>query len=494
MSLTRDRTVATNRPPTLRQTWSSGYGDRWIDETTDKPKLEDSILLHSLQQDAWLKQPSRKQVQMSATSTNSAYSQGQEHYNIWYHKFATHHEDRGQRQQPADTRCHTKTDCGWTRADKVADSASNYYCLYFAKGSCSMGSACHYRHRLPVEEDDRLLDAAHDCFGRERFAMHKDDMGGVGSFTDECRTLYIGRLHVDRATYDYEGLTETVRNHFSEWGPIEHLRLLPGKGIGFVTYKFRVSAEFAKVAMADQSLGNCGQLINVRWANAVTPDVAEKLANQRRIADSQAVEQAQVVQERLGKAFSNGCIPPQHHSQMMYGSSSTSSTSTNTAASSSSAAAVSGIRSTPVAACDDDYLEMYLNPAKINYSDTTSSSSSIVPTTTTTTTSGQQREVNHMTHMDGYMRRKEGGGGKGGAVSYPPSSYSSSASCASLSCSSSVGVGSVSSGVGPVSIEESEQRRRRVEAHQSVSRIQNILSEGIDRVTTERNDPFRVVL
>jgi hypothetical protein len=37
------------------------------------------------------------------------------------------------------------------------------------------------------------------------------------------------------------------------------------RAIAFVTYINRSSAEFAKIAMADQSLGN-GDVLNVRWA------------------------------------------------------------------------------------------------------------------------------------------------------------------------------------------------------------------------------------
>ena len=39
----------------------------------------------------------------------------------------------------------------------------------------------------------------------------------------------------------------------------------PCRAIAFVTYKLRTSAEFAKIAMADQSLDH-GEVLNVRWA------------------------------------------------------------------------------------------------------------------------------------------------------------------------------------------------------------------------------------
>ena len=60
-------------------------------------------------------------------------------------------------------------------------------------------------------------------------------------------------------------MTETVVRHFGEFGPMESVRVLKPKGIAFVTYKLRCTAEFAKEAMAEQSLDNDEQ-INVRWA------------------------------------------------------------------------------------------------------------------------------------------------------------------------------------------------------------------------------------
>jgi hypothetical protein len=40
------------------------------------------------------------------------------------------------------------------------------------------------------------LSATLDIFGRERFATDRDDMGGIGTFSRENRTLYIGRVRL----------------------------------------------------------------------------------------------------------------------------------------------------------------------------------------------------------------------------------------------------------------------------------------------------------
>ena len=59
------------------------------------------------------------------------------------------------------------------------------------------------------------IDLAHDVFGRERHRLHKDDMGGVGTFDKECRTLYVGGLaHRTK-------LEKLLWTEFGEWGEIE---------------------------------------------------------------------------------------------------------------------------------------------------------------------------------------------------------------------------------------------------------------------------------
>lgn len=59
------------------------------------------------------------------------------------------------------------------------------------------------------------IDLAHDVFGRERHRLHKDDMGGVGTFDKECRTLYVGGLaHRTK-------LEKLLWIEFGEWGEIE---------------------------------------------------------------------------------------------------------------------------------------------------------------------------------------------------------------------------------------------------------------------------------
>lgn len=105
----------------------------------------------------------------------------------------------------------------------------------------------------------------------------RQDMGGVGSFNSQNKTLYVGRV---APTDDME---EVVRKHFGAFGEIERsktlcrtqayiqqlsvknllVRLLEHRGVAFVTYKNRMNAEFAREAMMNQSLDN-NEILNVR--------------------------------------------------------------------------------------------------------------------------------------------------------------------------------------------------------------------------------------
>ncbi|CEM15985.1 unnamed protein product [Vitrella brassicaformis CCMP3155] len=213
---------------------------------------------------AQLGRPARKQAQ--AEFKKYSYTQGAEDYNIWYGKYASDRFDRKERE-PASTRCNPYTDSGWTKADTQPETEFPAFCYYFARGCCMLGRECRYYHRVPTREDNQHLDNTHDIFGRERHMKHRDDMGGVGTFEKDCRTLFIGDLKMDRGLPDgYAVLEESVRRNFSMWGPIVHMRVIPNKNIAFVEYEYRAAAEFAKVAMMDQWLDRKDEMITVKWA------------------------------------------------------------------------------------------------------------------------------------------------------------------------------------------------------------------------------------
>ncbi|KAK4704339.1 hypothetical protein P7C70_g1874, partial [Phenoliferia sp. Uapishka_3] len=188
-------------------------------------------------------------------------------FNVWYHKWAGGDKyDSYNVKEKSQSRINIATDAGYTRADGGNNA---YICLFFARGCCPYGSECSFLHRLPPDQAS-LPDASLDVFGREKHADYRDDMGGVGSFTRQNRTLYIGRIKEGRNT------AETVEKHFEEFGDIERIKILQSRGVAFVTYVSELNAQFAKEAMMCQSLDE-DEVINVRWATE-DPNPTAKVA------------------------------------------------------------------------------------------------------------------------------------------------------------------------------------------------------------------------
>ncbi|TFK18185.1 hypothetical protein FA15DRAFT_603758 [Coprinopsis marcescibilis] len=220
--------------------------------------------------------PARKQVNAGDVVKTEAVQTGKE-YNIWYNKWAGgDREDSYSNKTKSQTRCNVKKDSGLTRANTTGNK---YTCLFFSRGCCPYGWECEYRHTLP-DPNDTLPDSSKDCFAREKFADYRDDMGGVGSFNRQNRTLYVGRIKETGPGPETEVI---VKRHFKEWGTIERIRVLQYRSVAFVTYEHECHAQFAKEAMACQSLDN-DEILNVRWATE-DPNPTQKLAEKRRLEE-----------------------------------------------------------------------------------------------------------------------------------------------------------------------------------------------------------------
>ncbi|KAJ5908409.1 pre-mRNA-splicing factor cwc2 [Penicillium taxi] len=222
------------------------------------------------------KTPARVQVDQEFIKTLAPEQTGTT-YNLWYNRFeGGNRGDNFGVNTPAPRRCVIAEDSGYTMGDK---NASSFFCIWFARGTCPKGSDCEYLHRLPGPYDMPL--PTMDCFGRDKFQDYRSDMGGVGTFNKQNRTLYVGKIHV---TDDIE---EVVARHFAEWGQVERIRVLTGRGVAFVTYMNEVNAQFAKEAMSRQSLAN-KEILNVRWATEDPNPAAQKREAQR--LEEQAAE------------------------------------------------------------------------------------------------------------------------------------------------------------------------------------------------------------
>ncbi|RCH93349.1 Pre-mRNA-splicing factor, partial [Rhizopus stolonifer] len=64
-------------------------------------------------------------------------------------------------------------------------------------------------HRVPTTEDH--VETTIDCFGRDKFTEFRQDMGGIGGFIRENKTLYIGRIAIT------DDVDEVIKRHFGQF-------------------------------------------------------------------------------------------------------------------------------------------------------------------------------------------------------------------------------------------------------------------------------------
>lgn len=221
-------TTTLDRPASPTALESTGLGDYQDESAADMAIAKQETALTSTTEETSLekkpqkkitkkrRRPARVQVDPSTLKTGELPPQTGTVFNIWYNKWSGgDREDKYLSKQHAEGRCNVARDSGYTRADKVAGS---YFCLFFARGLCPKGHECEYLHRLPTLHD--LFNPNIDCFGRDKFSDYRDDMGGVGSFMRQNRTLYVGRIHVS------DDIEEIVARHFAEWGQVERSMFL----------------------------------------------------------------------------------------------------------------------------------------------------------------------------------------------------------------------------------------------------------------------------
>ena len=229
----------------------------------------------------FMKRMARKQI--DELPNKNSRLEGAYEYNIWYDRHIGDHWDDQNGKEPAATRCVLETDAGRTKADGM-NKSTRHFCLHFIRGMCARGEECTYYHRLPLREDEVRIGMLHDCFGRDRHATDRDDMSGVGNFTRNSRTLYIGGLKDcsagGRRTSKSKKLEDDMYKQFGEWGEVENINIIHRLNIAFVRYRHRIYAEVAKEAMGNQNLGSTEEVLNLRWAFD-DPNPIAKEAGQR---------------------------------------------------------------------------------------------------------------------------------------------------------------------------------------------------------------------
>lgn len=223
---------------------------------------------HLLRPNSWLEgkryleRPARKQIDKPFIK-DYAYQQGDDEYNFWYDKYLNDKPVRD--RAPASTRCDLELDVGYTKAD-IMEPETAYWCLHFVRGCCSEGANCRFFHRLPTVEECRRIAHTKDIFGRTRHATHRDDMGGIGCFQKECRTLCVCDVKIPPGSEPVEQVNEMLWRHFSLWGRVEDITFIPSKCLAFIKYYHRCFAEVAKEAMRNQTL-DYDEILMIKWAN-----------------------------------------------------------------------------------------------------------------------------------------------------------------------------------------------------------------------------------
>ncbi|CCH60782.1 hypothetical protein TBLA_0D02810 [Henningerozyma blattae CBS 6284] len=207
-------------------------------------------------------------------------------FNVWYNKWSQ--GNTGNRRFVNKYRLEPSSHSGITLGDK---SSNVFFCLYFAKGMCSLGKKCQYKHHIPEDSDSIALlmkSDILDCFGREKFADYRDDMSGIGSFRKKNRTLYIGGITgaINNKELKPSQIESRLRYMFSRLGLLDRLRYLENKNCAFIKFKNQCNAEFAKEVMSNQTLlipsdkewdeRNEGTGLLVKWANDDPDTAAQK--------------------------------------------------------------------------------------------------------------------------------------------------------------------------------------------------------------------------
>ncbi|EDO18156.1 hypothetical protein Kpol_1031p63 [Vanderwaltozyma polyspora DSM 70294] len=211
-------------------------------------------------------------------------------FNLWYNKWSQGHSGNARFVNPY--RLEPNLHSGVSRGDL---EGNKFFCLYFAKGLCCLGKKCTYKHHIPEEEDTiqlNLKTGVLDCFGREKFGEFRDDMGGVGSFRKQNKTLYIGGLtgSLNNKNLSNSQIESRLRFMFGRLGEIERIRYVESKNCAFVSFRFQCNAEFAKEAMSNQTLlipsdkewdaRKEGTGLLVKWANDDPDPKAKKRMQQ----------------------------------------------------------------------------------------------------------------------------------------------------------------------------------------------------------------------
>lgn len=142
-----------------------------------------------------------------------------------------------------------------------------HICSFYARGMCTRGNACPYRHELPQQsEDDPLakqnivdrFNGQNDPVAEKILRNNKPSEQLVPPENPNIRTLYIGNLDTTITKKDLENL-------FYSHGEILSLKINPREMCAYVEYSKREDAERAVSALY-KNLSINGRDLTVAWS------------------------------------------------------------------------------------------------------------------------------------------------------------------------------------------------------------------------------------
>jgi pre-mRNA-splicing factor RBM22/SLT11 len=161
-------------------------------------------------------------------------------------------------------------------------------CSFFAKGECTRGDECPYRHEMPRDKDDPLLKqnikdryfgtndpVAAKLLGKlaSRHPLEgKDEESTIESHIEVKNTIALNPPEDQSITTLYiSGIEqhtrdEDLRQVFSSLGALKSIRLFAEKGIAFIEYISRASAETAVMSLSLNAPIVNGRILRVSWS------------------------------------------------------------------------------------------------------------------------------------------------------------------------------------------------------------------------------------
>lgn len=164
-----------------------------------------------------------------------------------------------------------------------------HVCSFYARGECNRGALCPYRHEMPITGDLANQNIKDRYYGQNdpvaKKMMDRAQQGPMKLTAPADKsicTLWVGGF-ADHVT------EMDLREKFSAFGTVVSVKVVPGKGCGFVTYLTRAAAE----AAADKFFSGVlvrGCMLRIAWGKKKEerPDPENKINQEEKPLDVSA--------------------------------------------------------------------------------------------------------------------------------------------------------------------------------------------------------------